>query len=125
MAPPSKIVIAGAMCVVAYDALASALALSLGFPYVWAIVGSWLIYASVGFLVSKADRAASGFKTGAVVGLADSTLGWAVSWAIGPGYVPGATWVAVVLTSLLVALTAGAVGALGALAQRQVGTRPV
>lgn len=119
MTTQSKTIAVGAASVVLYDVLASVCARALGFAYGWAVIGSWLIYSAIGFLVAKADRTTSGFRVGMALGLVDSTVGWAVSWVAGPGRVPDATVGAIIVTIVLVVLTAGAFGALGAVVARQ------
>ena len=91
----------------------------LGFPYTDATVGSYILYAIGGFLAARRADLAFAAQVGAVLGLVDATLGWAVSSAIHPNLPPMprltlAMWVfvaiVVVLTSVVCALVGGAVG---------------
>lgn len=118
--------LAGAFTVVAFDALASVGSLRLGFPYTRAVVGSWLIYAAVGFFAGRTDGDLFvAAMAGVVMGMVDATAGWAVSWYLGPGRVPGGAlsvgrWAG---AALLVAVGAGCVGLLGGVLARLVAGR--
>jgi hypothetical protein len=105
--------------IVLFDAVASMASRQLGFPYTKAVVGSYVIYAIGGFLAARRAHLAFAAQLGAMLGLVDATLGWAVSSAIGPALPPMpkltiASWVVVcivvVLTSSLCALVGGAIG---------------
>jgi hypothetical protein len=105
--------------IVLFDAAASIASKQVGFPYTNAAVGSYILYAIGGFLAARQADIGFAAQLGAVLGLVDATLGWAVSSAIGPN-VPSmpsitiATWVfvaiVVVLTSMVCALLGGAIG---------------
>lgn len=75
----------GMVAVVTYDAVTAFIALSANFPYEWFSLGSFIIYAFFGFLGARRSKWFLGAVVGGFVGLADSTVGWAVSWNIGPG----------------------------------------
>lgn len=84
--PPSKKVVAiGAVAVIAYDAVTALASHQFGFAYTRAAVGSYLLYAMVGYFAAKSDGLRSAVRAGATIGLIDASVGWAVSWAIGPG----------------------------------------
>src|SRR5205085_2253381 len=94
---------AGCVAIVAFDVLASIASRVLGFPYSRASVGSYFIYLAIGFIAARAaesDRAKTGAATAAVAGLAEASIGWAASWALGPGQ-----WVGQVLTPTRWAIT--------------------
>jgi len=122
MSPLSKVILAGAVLIVAFDAAASFASLRLGFAYSKASIGSWIICALVGLV---AAMMAGGLRASALAGLAmgviDASLGWAVAWAIGPGRPPEAsisatrwviTLVVVTLMSLSAAVAGGLIGSL-------------
>lgn len=108
-----------------YDALASLASRALGFPYERASVGSYLIYLAVGFAVARAStrsRVRSAALGTGLVGLVDATIGWGVSWAIGPGRIVdgtlsparwSATAVGVVVFATIVGTVGGVLGARG------------
>jgi hypothetical protein len=49
------------------------------------VFGSFAIYSVVGFVAAATESVTSAAAAGAVVGLVESTFGWAISWWIGPG----------------------------------------
>jgi hypothetical protein len=117
-----RIALFGAIAVVYFDALAAGASRATGIPYGWATLGSWLLYAGIGFLAARATpdaplRAAA--LAGLVLGLVDASAGWAVSWALGPGRLTGGLtasrwlWTAMLVTTLAVG-----VATLGGLAGR-------
>ncbi len=79
------ITLAGAIAVIAVSSLGALAARELGFDYSWLIPFSVAIYAVVGFAVSRYVRLIYAPVAGAVVGLIDTTIGWYISWIIGPG----------------------------------------
>ncbi len=84
-----RVVIIGSVIVVAFDAAASIASSWLGFPYTYATAGSWLIYFGVGYVAAGATRSVGRAALAAgIVGSIEATLGWAVSWVIGPGRPP-------------------------------------
>lgn len=121
----TKIILAGAGAVVAYDMLASLASRAVGFPYARASIGSYLLYLAIGFVAARAASSAPikhAAVAAGVAGLVDASLGWAVSWALGPGRLPSgltltaARWVS---TAVLVIVLAAAVGAIGGIAGRR------
>lgn len=92
MPPWTRFALAGALAVVAFDAVASLASRATSIAYGWASVGSWLLYAGFGYLAARAAPGApvhAAALTGLALGVTDATLGWATSWALGPGRVPG------------------------------------
>lgn len=117
MPPWARIALLGALTVVVFDALASLASRATGIAYGSASVGSWLLYAGFGYLAARAVPGApvrAAVLTGLMLGVTDATLGWATSWALGPGRVPGGLsarqWLA---TFVIVAATAAGIAALG------------
>lgn len=115
------------LSVIVFDAVASSAALLIGFDYGYAVIGSCVLYVAFGFLASRARTVGFATVVGVLIGLTDATLGWAVSWAIGPGRLEAGMltpWTWVNAASLVVALAA-ICALLGAVIARytQVGRR--
>jgi hypothetical protein len=110
-------VLVGCVVIVGFDALGAAAAEQLDFPYEYLFPISLAIYGNVAFLAARErGRTAAGVIAGATVAFAEATVGWAVSWLIGPGKLEGdypgtfivtATIVGVVGTGALIGLIAG------------------
>jgi hypothetical protein len=87
-----RVALIGTGAVIAFDAVASLASRAVGFQYGWATVGSWIIYAICGYfaahVVSQGQLKVAA-STGVLLGSVDATLGWYVSWLIGPGRVVG------------------------------------
>ena len=120
-----KVVALGAAAVVAFDLLASLASRQFGFAYARATIGSYLIYAAIGFFAARAPSSnpiGAAAIAAAIAGLVDASVGWAVSWVLGPGRLPEGTpltvtrWLGVAI--FVIALAAG-VGALGGIAGRR------
>jgi hypothetical protein len=101
--------------------LASLASQRLGFAYARASFGSYLIYLAIGFVAARgaAANAVAVAALTAVAGFVDASMGWALSWRIGPGRLPGGAsltigrWIA---TAAFVIALAAAVGAVGGIA---------
>lgn len=78
----------GAVVVLLFDTVVSFASLVFSFPYSYASVGSFLIYATIGYFVFHSSSVRSCVGAALLVGLIDSTLGWFISWKIGPGVIP-------------------------------------
>jgi hypothetical protein len=113
-----RIVVFGLIAVVAFDALAAVASRRLSFWYPYATIGSWLIYATVGLLAGRAASVRAAAATGAALGFVEATLGWAISWLIGPGRVSLDMYAVgiVALVIVVVTLVGAGIGALGGLA---------
>jgi hypothetical protein len=116
-----RIVLVGAIAILLFDALASLAARTLKFPYVYATVGSWLIYAGVAFAVGQRASVPTAVVETMLVGFVEATLGWRISWLIGPGRTPSGTVTTsqVARALLLVLGTAAIIGAAAAWQARQ------
>ena len=112
--------VVGSIAVVVFDAVAAFAARAFEFDYGAAIPGSLVIYLVVGFAAARERRASrAGAAAGAVVALAESTVGWAVSWRIGPGALDDVTAAQIALTVVSVVVVGAAAGFCGGL----LGTR--
>lgn len=74
-----------ALSVIAFDAIASAASRLLDFSYSYATLGSAVLYIVLTYLAARRYGLRVALLLGAAMGLVDVTIGWAVSWAIGPG----------------------------------------
>lgn len=125
MSSQLRVIVWGVVVVLAFDALASLASKSFGFSYGRASIGSYIIYLGIGYFAAR-SAANSPLLTAAlaaaIAGLADASVGWFVSWQLGPGKLPeGVTltasrWLA---TAIIVVALAAAVGAIGGLAARR------
>ena len=93
--------------VLVFDTVAAIVSALTGISYMTFTIGSLLIYFGVGFLVGKRFGFRSGAAAGIVAGLADSTLGWAVAWVIGPAQVDRSPLSAAELLGTIAVVTAG------------------
>lgn len=126
MNPLVRVALLSAASVLIFDAVAATASRVFGFPYAIAVLGSYLIYLGAGYFGARSGRGIGvGVLTAAAAGLADATLGWLISAAIGPGRPspemagnPGAIAAVVVFVPVL----ATAIGFVGALAAHL--TRP-
>lgn len=111
----------GALTVVVFDAAGAMGSLRFGFDYRMLFVGSILIYAAAGFAASKYCGWRFAPLAGGIAGLADATLGWYVSSAIGPGRTGIETDAAAVAATIVFVTVIGAViGFAGGLAARLI-----
>ncbi len=106
----------GAASIVAFDTVASFAAKGIDFDYgsLWPL--SILLVLTFAFLAGRETGSVrAGLLTGAGVALAESTIGWAISWAVGPGALDQEDRTAVsVAATILFVVTAGCVvGAVG------------
>ena len=83
-----KIVSTGIVAVLLFDTAASLAAKGLGFPFAYASIGSVLIYAMVGYFAYRRSGLVRAIGAAVLVELVDATLGWFISWQIGPGALP-------------------------------------
>jgi len=112
------VIAAGCIVVVLFDLLVSLAARRFGFPHARASIGSYFIYLSIGFAAgrgARVDRARVGALAAAIAGVADASVGWAISWAAGPGRSPSDTlspseWI---IAAAVVVVFAAAIGYVG------------
>jgi hypothetical protein len=119
----SSLVGIAAVCigaVVLLDVIVSFASKYLGVPYTLASVGSFLIYGITGYFVGRISSPLEAALVGAIVGLSESTVGWYLSWVIGPGRPAtgplGRSQIAtaIVTVTIIGGVLAGAVAALAA-----------
>jgi hypothetical protein len=115
-----RIVVLGAISILAFNVVASVSSKFTGIPYTYAVIGSALIYFAVGFFAVRASESVGMAALAAgLVGLVEATLGWRLSKLIGP-VVPAEPVAddpirtfAVVATVVMVSAIAVAIGAVG------------
>jgi hypothetical protein len=79
------IVLIGGLMVVIFDTVGSFASRIFGFKYQTLIIGSFLIYGTVGLAAAKYNGLIFAPLAAGIISLIDSTLGWCISWIIGPG----------------------------------------
>lgn len=114
------IILIGAFAVLAFDTFGSIASQNLGFPYYWLTVGSSLICVGIGLSASKSSGEMYAPLAGAIMGFVDSTLGWYISWIIGPGRSPEMefTIIAIISGIIFVTLLGAVLGFIGGLIGR-------
>jgi hypothetical protein len=100
----------GCVGIVGFDALGATAAEQLDFPYEYLFAISFAIYGAVSFLAAReTGRAEAGVIAGATVALVEATVGWAVSWLIGPGKPEGDYGFGTLVVTAAVVVGTGAV----------------
>ena len=111
-----SVVSVGAIAVIILDAAGSYASTKFGFRYTKLLPGSFFIYACVGALAAHDGSVGTGAVAAGLVASVDATIGWAISWYIGPGRIPDASPQKIAKIALLVtgygALCGGIVAAL-------------
>lgn len=114
----NRLIGVGVAAVLLFDALAATASRAMGFRYIWASVGSFLIYLTIGAVATRYGGLRTAAIAGLCVGVVDATIGEAISRAIGPvraALESNALWYQMLL-AVEVALLAGIVSWLGGLA---------
>jgi hypothetical protein len=109
------VIVLGAATVLVCDTSGSLASLRFRFPYSRLTLGSFAIYFVVGFVTAASGSVVSAALTGTVVGLVEATVGWAISWWIGPGRpadypVTGSRIVGMVVFVMMLGALFGALG---------------
>lgn len=78
--------VAGLVAITLVDLLGSYAAKAFGFNYAWMIVASLACYLWVGYAAYD-GRVGAGALAASIVAFWEGTVGWAISWAVGPGRV--------------------------------------
>lgn len=113
---PTKIALLGMSVIVVYDVLASVISLQTGLPYESFSFGSLLLYAVFGLLAFRTSNLLGSLLVGASMGFVEATLGWYLSWIIGPGrpsvpFSPSE----IIFAIVFVTITAAVIGLIGGL----------
>jgi hypothetical protein len=79
------ILVVGALSVLTLDTIGSIAARQFGFAYGSLRIISWLLWFGTGFFAARYTSVSLSPLAGGIVALIDSTVGWYISWLIGPG----------------------------------------
>jgi len=79
------IIIIGSLIVILFDTLASFASRKHQLNYSKFSIVSFTIYTLIGFFAVKHISLAQAVAATGIVGFVDSTIGWYISWIIGPG----------------------------------------
>ena len=118
----AKLFLTVAGAVILFDALASLASRSLSFNYANLVWVSLCLYLASGYFGCKYHDFLSGILAGSIAGLSDSTIGWALSAAIGPDTTshPRPAPLSILIVIVIVTTTGTLFGLLGALLCRLV-----
>lgn len=118
--------ILGSVLVIIFDTLASLISFHFQVSYGLFIIGSIFIYAYIGFYCARYGGLLWSAVGAAIIGAVDSTLGWYVAWAIGPGRTDNAlNYTEILVTIIFIASMAIPVGLIGGLFYRLLNRRAV
>jgi hypothetical protein len=81
----STIIAIGCLAVLVFDLLGATASRWLGFQYSRLVAGSYVIYTATSIVAARLGPAWLGIVAGAAVAFVEATIGWAISWWIGPG----------------------------------------
>lgn len=111
--------------ILVFDVLASLLCHVTGIPYGWSSPGTLALYAIIGITAGRRFGLRVATALTMLGGGADATLGWAISWAIGPGRQPTVLARPGVMAGIVATagLLAGLVGLSAALVDRWIARR--
>src|SRR5262249_1867210 len=104
--------------IVLFDVVASFASRALKFDYTHLVWASWFLYALAGYFGFGYSRLAGALLAGLVAGIADATIGWALSTAIRPYLTikqPPFTYGLIVTVIVIVSLGAAFSGFIGGL----------
>jgi predicted Zn-dependent protease len=119
--PAVKTFFTGALLVLLFDTVGATASRLIGFPYATLTIGSFIIYLALTHRAARQAGVLTAIAVGAVLGLVDSTLGWAISWAIGPGRPTEPMSAAPIAGTILFVVGLGATwGLLGGIAARSM-----
>ncbi len=102
----------GSACVLTIDSLGALIAKKFSFKYAYLTLLSFLTYVLLGYYVGKNHTPEHAAIVCGLVGLLDSTVGWRISWLIGPGKIEAQcnTKQAIVKTIFFITAIASAIG---------------
>ena len=78
----------GCLAVLVFDLLGSTASRWLGFRYSRLAPGSYALYTATSVVAARLGLPWFGVIAGATVAFVEATIGWAISWWIGPGRPP-------------------------------------
>lgn len=117
MTARTRIILVGIGAIIVFDVVAAMISRETGTPYAWTTYGSWILYTALGYLAGRTSPGSALLASaiaGVIFGLVDATLGWAVSWGLGPGRIAaGVTAMQWVIVAVVVTVLATGFAALG------------
>jgi hypothetical protein len=118
----TPVLVGGSLAIILFDTLGALASRTLAFSYYSLAPASYLIYAGAGFFGARRAGWAGACFAGAITGVAESTIGWGISWAIGPGRPPGGYtgFGPLLFTIILVTALAAVLGCVGGLVARLI-----
>jgi hypothetical protein len=81
----------GCFAVLLFDLLGATASRWLGFRYSQLAPGSYALYTATSVVAARLGPAWIGIVAGAIVAFVEATVGWHISWRIGPGRPPAPT----------------------------------
>jgi hypothetical protein len=123
--PLTRILLVAAVVVLVFDTVGAIASSRLGFAYSSLSPISMFIYAAAGFAAGRLAGLKAAVSIGSAVAMIEATLGWFISWQIGPGRPPAEySGVGAVLIAIMIVIATGAIfGLLGGGAARLVRRR--
>jgi len=106
---------AGLIWVIAFDTLGSLSARHFGFRCAKLSIVQFLAYILVGAVAGLHASPMGAALVGGAIGLVESTVGWAISWYIGPGRVAGLSPAGAIRIAMILTAMAAAFAFVGAL----------
>ena len=108
------VLIGAGLAILIFDTLGALASNRLGFSYSSLAPGSFIIYAGAGFFGGWRAGWFGAVLAGAAAAFIESTIGWGISWALGPGRPPaGFTGVGSLLMTIVMVTVTGAIFGLG------------
>lgn len=87
-ATASRYALVAVASILLFDVAEALVARASGWTYLPSNIGSLAIYAAVGFLTGRRFSIKAAVAVTALTGAAESTFGWVIAWAVGPGRQP-------------------------------------
>jgi len=84
----ATVIAIGCIAVLVFDLLGATASRYLGFRYARLVPGSTAIYTATSVVAGRFGPAWVGIIAGATVAFVEATIGWGISWWIGPGRPP-------------------------------------
>jgi hypothetical protein len=110
------ILVVGVVAVLMLDTIGSIASRRFGFQYGSLSILSWVLGIGTGFFAARYGSLSLSLLIGGIVAFIDATLGWYISWIIGPGRPKNRITAALIAkTVLIVTLTGAALGFVGGL----------
>ena len=86
--PVWPVVVIGLLAVLTVDTCGAILSELMGFSYAWLAIPTFSVFAAIGFVAGWRHSISAAAYAALVVSVVDVTLGWWISWQIGPGRIP-------------------------------------